>query len=105
MGSALPMLMLLLVVISATREPHNSVISVLARLRLIGLISWLWMQIELFRAGLRAYLECRRTGRRQSADLVLLLIAFAVLARASCLGRDTWRSPTTPFPTTRSGGS
>ena len=59
-----------------TSEPHNSVISVVARLGLIGLVSWLWMQIELVRAGLRAYLECRRTGLRQSADLALLLIAF-----------------------------
>jgi O-antigen ligase len=76
-----------------TREPHNSVISVVARLGLIGLISWLWMQIELFRTGLRAYLKCRRTGRRQSADLVLLQIAFAVLMLASCLGEDTMEKP------------
>jgi hypothetical protein len=38
--------------------------------------------------GLRPCLECRRTGR-QSTDLVLLLIAFAVLALASCLGKNT----------------
>jgi len=81
-----------------TREPHNSVISVVARLGLIGLISWLWMQIELFRAGLRAYFECRRTGRRQSADLVFLLIVFAVLTLASCFGEDTMEKPYYAIP-------
>jgi hypothetical protein len=81
-----------------TSEPHNSVISVVARLGLIGLISWLWMQIELFRAGLRAYLECRRIGLRQSAELALLLIAFTVLTLSTCLGEDTIEKPYNAIP-------
>ena len=63
-----------------TREPHNSVISVTARLGLIGVASWIWMQVELFREGFHAYRDCRHTGRTDAANLILLIIAFAVLA-------------------------
>src|SRR5690606_5357231 len=58
-----------------TREPHNSVISVVARLGLIGLVAWIWMQVEFFRAGLRAYRQHRRHGSSETARLILLVVA------------------------------
>jgi hypothetical protein len=81
-----------------TREPHNSVISVAARLGLIGIFSWIWMQVELIRAGFRAYRDCRRTGRGEAANFILLCLAFAVLALASCLGEDTMEKPYNAIP-------
>lgn len=83
---------------TVTREPHNSVISVTARLGLIGGIAWIWMQVELFRAGFRAYRDCRRNGREEDARLVLLIIAFAVLILASCFGEDTMEKPYNAIP-------
>jgi hypothetical protein len=81
-----------------TREPHNSVISVTARLGLIGIFAWIWMQVELFRAGFRAFRDCRRTGRTDAANLILLVLAFAVLVLSSCFGEDTMEKPYYTIP-------
>jgi hypothetical protein len=81
-----------------TREPHNSAISVTARLGLIGISAWLWMQAELFRAGFQAYRACRRTGRNDMADLILLILAFAVLTLANGLGEDALEKPYNAIP-------
>jgi hypothetical protein len=80
------------------REPHNSLISVAARLGLIGLVGWVWMQAELFRASFIAYRDCRRRGLQKSADFVLLVIAFAVITLASCFGEDTMEKPYNAIP-------
>jgi O-antigen ligase len=81
-----------------TREPHNSVISVTARLGLIGIFSWIGMQVELFRAGFRAYRDCRYTGRNDAANFILLILAFAVLTLSSCFGEDTMEKPYYAIP-------
>jgi hypothetical protein len=81
-----------------TREPHNSVISVTARLGLIGVFSWIWMQVELFRAGFRAYRDCRHSGRNDAANFILLLLAFAVLTLSSCFGEDAMEKPYNAIP-------
>jgi hypothetical protein len=80
------------------REPHNSIISVTARLGLIGIVAWIWMQVELFRAGFHAYRACRRTGRREAANLILIILAFAVLTLAGCLGEDIMEKPYNAIP-------
>jgi hypothetical protein len=81
------------------REPHNSVISVAARLGLIGLFAWIWMQVELFRAGFRVYRDCRHSGdRSEMAKFILLILAFAVLTLSSCLGEDTMEKPYNAIP-------
>lgn len=81
-----------------TREPHNSVISVAARVGLIGLVSWIWMQAEFFRAGFRVYYACRREGRDQTARLALLTLAFAVLVLVGCAGEDNMEKPYYAIP-------
>jgi hypothetical protein len=81
-----------------TREPHNSVISVTARLGLIGFFAWIWMQVALFRAGLRAYRDCHRAGRNDAANFILLVLAFAVLVLSSCFGEDTMEKPYYAIP-------
>jgi hypothetical protein len=81
-----------------TREPHNSVISVTARLGLIGIFSWIWMQVELFRVGFRTYRDCRHSGRNDAANFILLVLAFGVLTLSSCFGEDTMEKPYNAFP-------
>ncbi len=81
-----------------TREPHNSVISVTARLGLIGIFSWIWMQVALFRAGFRAYRDCRHTGQTDAANLILLILAFATITLSSCFGEDTMEKPYYTIP-------
>jgi hypothetical protein len=81
-----------------TREPHNSVISVVARLGLIGIVSWLWMQVELFRAAFRAYSGCLKARRTEAANFVLLCLAFVALTIGSCFGEDTFEKPYNSIP-------
>ncbi len=80
------------------REPHNSVISVVARLGLIGLVSWIWIQVEFFRAGFRAYWQHRRQGSHDTARLILLVIAFAILILIGCVGEDNMEKPFFAIP-------
>jgi hypothetical protein len=81
-----------------TREPHNSVISVVARLGLLGFIAWIWMQFELFRNGLHAYRTNRRRGHSDGAYLPLLVLAFAVLTLIGCVGEDNMEKPYYAIP-------
>ena len=80
------------------REPHNSVISIVARGGLVGGVCWFWLQFELFRAGFRTYRECNRLGRWGEGRLVLLIVGFAVLTLASCFGEDTMEKPYNAIP-------
>lgn len=80
------------------REPHNSIISVVARLGLIGGIGWAWLQWELFRLAFSTYRAARRAGLHDQAELVLLIVAFAVLTLSSCLGEDTMEKPYFAIP-------
>lgn len=80
------------------REPHNSMISVVARLGLIGILAWTWAQVELFRAGFRAYRDFRRKGFNEEARFALLIIAFAILTLVSCTGEDSLEKPYYTIP-------
>jgi hypothetical protein len=81
-----------------TREPHNSVISVIARLGLVGGVCWIWIQVELFLVGYIAYKMARRLGRHDQAQLVLTIMAFAVLTLAGCFGEDIMEKPYNAIP-------
>jgi hypothetical protein len=80
------------------REPHNSLISIAARLGLIGLVSWIWMQAELFRTGFHAYRINRRRGDNDAARLPLLVLSFAILTLIGCVGEDNMEKPYYAIP-------
>jgi hypothetical protein len=81
------------------REPHNSVISVVARLGLIGLSAWIWMQCELFLCWFR----CLRRTRRFSSggeweNRLLILLSFLVLVMVGAIGEDNMEKPFFAIP-------
>jgi hypothetical protein len=80
------------------REPHNSIISVVARLGLVGGLAWIWFQLELFRLAYRTYRAARRLGWHDQAQLVLLIMVFAALTLVSCLGEDAMEKPYNAIP-------
>lgn len=80
------------------REPHNSIISVVARLGLVAGLAWIWLQLELFRVAYLTYRAARRLGWHDQAQLVLLIMAFAALTLVSCLGEDTLEKPYNAIP-------
>jgi hypothetical protein len=80
------------------REPHNSFISVVARVGVVGFFAWAWMQAELFRVGFLAYRESRRRGLYLAARLCLLIVAFAILTLVGCVGEDNMEKPYFAIP-------
>jgi len=76
-----------------TREPHNSYISVVSRVGLIGFGAWAWMQVELFRAWLRSYRQCHRLGMKDAEDLMLMIFGLAALLLIEAFGEDAMEKP------------
>jgi hypothetical protein len=81
-----------------TREPHNSYISVVARLGVLGFAVWFWMQVALFAASVRAYWQCRRLRWESGEDFLLMVIAFAVLLLIAAFGEDSMEKPYDAIP-------
>jgi hypothetical protein len=80
------------------REPHNSYISLVARLGVIGFVAWFWLQIELFRSWLRIYRQCRLLAWRAGEEFLLLVLAFSLLVLISAFGEDTMEKPYVTIP-------
>ena len=80
------------------REPHNSYISVVARLGILGFIAWAWMQIELFRNWLCAYRACHRARWADGETLLLMIVAFGVLVLIDAFGEDSLEKPFYAIP-------
>jgi hypothetical protein len=80
------------------REPHNSVISVFARLGLVGITAFLWMQISLFLIWYRTYRRMRETGASEWANSLLILGTFFVMVWIGSLGEDAFEKPFNTVP-------
>jgi hypothetical protein len=80
------------------REPHNSYISVLGRLGLLGAILFTWMHVHLVRAWLRAYNLCRQMDFRLGQDRLFLLMVYFVLIWVFSLGEDAFEKPYLTIP-------
>lgn len=80
------------------REPHNSYISVVARLGVIGFLAWLWVQIELVKTWRRAYQRCRDWRWAKGEEFLLMMLAFVLLVAISALGEDAMEKPYVTIP-------
>jgi len=80
------------------REPHNSYISIVARMGLIGIIAWLWMHLLMLRAWVKAYQCCKRLHWKAGMDRLRLLMVFFVLAWVYALGEDAFEKPFVAIP-------
>jgi hypothetical protein len=80
------------------REPHNSYISVVARLGVLGFVAWAWMQLEFFKGWCRGYRACHRIGWREGETLLLMVIAFGVLVMIDAMGEDALEKPYHAIP-------
>jgi O-antigen ligase len=47
------------------REPHNSAMSIIGRLGLVGIVSWLWIQLLLFRTWFRGLRRAQLWGSKE----------------------------------------
>jgi hypothetical protein len=81
------------------REPHNSVISVVARSGLIGLSAWVWMQSELFRCWFRCFRQLRHiSSDGDMENRLLILLSFLVLVMVGTIGEDNMEKPFFAIP-------
>jgi hypothetical protein len=80
------------------REPHNSVISVIARVGVVAGFCWIWIQVNLFFIAYKTYRLARRLGWQAEAQFLLLVITFAVLTLAGCFGEDVMEKPYNAIP-------
>jgi hypothetical protein len=75
------------------REPHNSFLSVLGRLGLVGAISWIWMHVEFLNLCRKVFLYYHRLRDTKWINRLLLMLGFVVLVLAWALGEDALEKP------------
>lgn len=80
------------------REPHNSLISMVSRLGLVGFFAWAWVYVEIFAAWYGAFSRARRVAWRQGQDILLLILSFAALILVSTFAEDTLEKPYNAIP-------
>lgn len=80
------------------REPHNSFFSVFARIGLVGLMAFIWMHINLYRAWRGAYWRCVANEDRTGQNRFLLLLIYFVLILVFCVGEDALEKPFNAIP-------
>lgn len=80
------------------REPHNSYISVWARLGIIGILAFTWMHILLIKTWLSAYRKCVRLNWQEGIKWLLLMMIFFVLVWTNAIGEDAFEKPFFAIP-------
>ena len=70
------------------REPHNSYLSVLARLGVTGALLWICMHITLFWTWLSGFRLARRRGWKLDEARLLVLAIFCFVVLLSAIGED-----------------
>jgi hypothetical protein len=80
------------------REPHNSYVSVLARLGFVGLVAFVWMHMSMLRAWLRAYRRSMGGGDRALANRLLVLLALFLMVGIIAMTEDALEKPFFVFP-------
>jgi O-antigen ligase len=80
------------------REPHNSYISVIARLGVSGMLVWLLMQFSLYFSWWRVFRLCRRMEWIEDRNNLLVLAIFNVLLLITAVGEDGFEKPFYAIP-------
>ncbi len=80
------------------REPHNSVISVFARVGLLGGFCFLWMHLQMIRVWRVSYKTCCRLGWGEWQNRLLILMVYFVLIWVFSIGEDALEKPFNAIP-------
>lgn len=82
----------------ATREPHNSYISVVARMGLVGLLAYVAMIASLIVQWLRAYRLSVQLGWEQGQEILLLFLFYFICMWVLGIGEDGFEKPYNAVP-------
>lgn len=80
------------------REPHNSYLSLLARLGVVGVVLWLFMHIALVTAWWRAWRFARAQGWQEWNDRLMWLMSFFILLWVAAAPEDAFEKPFFAIP-------
>lgn len=80
------------------REPHNSAISILARLGLVGGVSFVWMHILLLRVWNASYKLCLRAKWKKGQNWFLIFMVYFILIWVYSIGEDAFEKPYNTIP-------
>jgi O-antigen ligase len=80
------------------REPHNSFISVLARLGVLGAFCWISMQFTLFWTWWSGFRLARRHGWTVDAMRLLVMMIFCSIILVGIVGEDMLEKPFNAAP-------
>ncbi len=75
------------------REPHNSIISMVARLGFVGLFFFVWFQFALVRVWIRSYRWCVQNGEMLWKNNLLIIGVFFLLLWVHSIGEDAFEKP------------
>jgi hypothetical protein len=80
------------------REPHNSYVSVIARIGIIGAVAWGTMMIELLRRWHNTFVRCHLVGWREGENRLMVLMVFFISTWVLALGEDGFEKPYNIIP-------
>lgn len=80
------------------REPHNSLISLLARQGVAGLLAFLCVQLSLLRTWFRVYRECEHAGIPVWRQNLLIMGTFFMMVAILSIGEDAFEKPFNSVP-------
>jgi O-antigen ligase len=80
------------------REPHNSYVSIVSRLGLIGILTFAWMHVLLLGVWRRTYTMCQRLHWREGQNRLLILMVYCVVIWVAALGEDAFEKPFATIP-------
>lgn len=85
-------------VAEVVREPHNSYISIFARLGILGILLFSSAHIFLLRSWWISFKLCRRMNYRIGQDRLFLLMVYFVLIWTNSFGEDAFEKPFYTIP-------
>jgi O-antigen ligase len=80
------------------REPHNSYISVVARVGISGMLVWLLMQASLYFSWWRSFQLCKRMQWTRDQNHLLLILIFDIILLMVAIGEDGFEKPFWAIP-------
>lgn len=80
------------------REPHNSYLSVLARLGLVGFAAYIWTHISLIKAWYKTYRRVNFLGWIQTKQHLLWMMSFFILMWGNGFAEDNFEKPFITIP-------
>jgi hypothetical protein len=80
------------------REPHNSYISILTRLGVLGALVWVWIHILLINVWRKAFNLCRKNNWRLGENRLLFLMVYFILIWVLAIGEDAFEKPFNAIP-------